>query len=189
MSVPSRRSSSSQRGVSTVGAVILAALAGVLAALLMMDWMVVEVHTPEPEDVHLKLPLPLLAGRLATAFIPDEALQDVAVPHEVRQHRETTLTALRALVEAPDATLVRVRAEDASVDVTKRGSELVIAVDADDAEVRCTVPLEGVLEALEEWDWETFDPKMAFDILGAASTGELVTVEVDDGTRVAINMW
>jgi hypothetical protein len=189
MAVLNHRHASSQRGVSTVGAVILAGLAGVLAALLMMDWMVVEVRTPEPENVHLKLPFPLLAGRLATAFIPDEALQDVTVPPEVRQHRESTLTALRALVEAPDATLVRVRAEDASVDVTKRGSELLISVDADDAKVRCTVPVDGVLEALEKWDWETFDPKMAFDILGAASMGELVTVEVDDGTRVAINMW
>jgi hypothetical protein len=180
---------SSQRGVSTVGAVILAALAGVLATVLMMDWMVVEVHTPEPENVHLKLPFPLLAGRLAAGLIPDDALREMTVPPEMRRHRESTLTALRALIDAPDATLVRVRAEDASVDVTKRGSDLVIAVDADDARVRCTVPVDGILEALEEWDWETFDPKMAFDILAAASMGELVTVEVDDGTRVAINMW
>ena len=55
---------SGQRGVSTVGAVVLAGLAGVLATVLMMDWMIVEVRTPEPEDLHLKVPFPLLAGRI-----------------------------------------------------------------------------------------------------------------------------
>jgi hypothetical protein len=46
-----------------------------------------------------------------------------------------------------------------------------------------------VLEALEDWDWQTVDPDLLFDILGSASMGNLVTVEVDDGTRVAIKMW
>ncbi len=180
---------SGQRGVSTVGAVVLAGLAGVLATLLMMDWMVVDVRTPEPENIHIKVPFPLLAGRLAAGFVPDEALREATVPPELAAQREVVMQALRALAETPDATLVRVSADDAKVDVTKRGSDLIIAVDADDAVVRCKVPVEGILEALEDWDWETFDPKMAFDILGSASMGNLVTVEVDDGTRVAINMW
>lgn len=178
-----------QRGVSTVGAVVLAGLAGVLATVLMMDWMVVDVRTPEPENIHIKVPFPLLAGRLATGLIPDEALREATVPPEVRQQREMVLTAIRSLAATPDATLVKVDADDAKVDISKRGSDLVVSVDADDATVRCTVPVDGVLEALEEWDWETFDPGMVFDVLGSASTGNLVTVEVDDGTRVAINMW
>lgn len=155
----------------------------------MMDWMVVDVRVPEPDNIHIKVPFPLLAGRLATGFIPDEALREATVPPELRQNREMVLAAIRALVEAPDTTFVKVDAEDARVDVSKRGSDLVVSVDADDARVRCTVPVDGVLEALEDWDWETFDPGVAFDILGSASMGNLVTVEVDDGTRVAVNMW
>ena len=64
-----------------------------------------------------------------------------------------------------------------------------IIVNADDAKVRCTVPLDGVLDALERWDWETFDPGMVFDVLAAVNHGELVNVEVDDGTRVAVKIW
>ncbi len=180
---------SGQRGVSTVGAVVLAGLAGVLATVLMMDWMVVEVRTPEPENIHIKVPFPLLAGRLAAGLVPDEALREATVPPEMRQQRELILAAVRSLAETPDATLVSVDADDARVDVAKRGDDLVVSVDADDARVRCTIPVDGVLEALEEWDWETFEPSIVFDILGAASAGNLVTVEVDDGTRVAINMW
>jgi hypothetical protein len=178
-----------ERGVSTLGAVVLAALAGVLAAGLMMDWMVVDVRTPAPDELHIKVPFPLIAGRIATAFIPDEALEETEVPPEVRAQRDVAIEALRALVDAPDATIVKVEAPDAIVDITKRGDDLHLAVDADDAVVTCVLPLDGVLDALEHWDWESFDPKLVFDVLSAAPMGNLVTVEVDDGTRVAINMW
>ncbi len=55
--------------------------------------------------------------------------------------------------------------------------------------VRCNIPIDGVLEALENWDWQTADPQMIFDILHAAENGELVTVATEDGVRVAIKMW
>ena len=178
-----------ERGISTVPAVIMAAVAGLIAALLLMDWMVVDVQTPGPDGHHIKVPFPLLAARIATSFIPDEAMDDAEIPPEVKEHRETVLTALSTLVDAPDATLVKVEADDANVLIDKVGDDLRIAVDADDATVRCTVPLDGVLDALEHWDWETADPAMIFRVLGAASNGNLVTVEADDGTRVTINMW
>ena len=178
-----------ERGVSTVGAVVLSGLAGILVAGLMMDWMVVDVRTPAPEDIHIKVPFPLIVGRIATSFIPDEALEEATVPPEVRAQRDVAIAAVRALVDAPDATIVKVEAEDAIVDITKRGDDLHIAVDADDAIVKCVVPLDGVLHALEGWDWETFEPSLVFDVLAAAPMGNLITVEVDDGTRVAINMW
>jgi hypothetical protein len=178
-----------ERGVSTVGAVVLAGLAGVMATLLMMDWMVVDVRTPEPEALRIMVPFPLLAGRIASNLVPEEALEDARIPADLRHHRDAVLATLRALSESPDATYVKVEADDAIVNVSKEGDELLVSVDADDARVRCTVPVDGILEALEEWDWETADPSMLFDILGSASMGELVTVEVDDGTRVAIKMW
>lgn len=178
-----------ERGVSTVGAIVLTGLAGMLAVLLAMDWMLVDVQVPDPDSMHIRVPFPLVAARVATACIPDGAMETAVVPPELRQQRETVLAAVRSLAEAPDATLVSVTAPDARVEISKRDDTLRIAVDADDATVRCTVPLDGVLEALEDWDWETFDPEMIIDILAAAPNGDLVRVEADDGTKVAIKMW
>jgi hypothetical protein len=178
-----------ERGVSTVGAVVLVGLAGTLATVMAMDWMVVDVRTPAPDAMHMRIPMPLVAARVAAAFVPDEATRDVEVPPELRQQRELVLAALRSLADGPDTTLVSVVAPDARVEVTKKGDLLRVVVDADDANVHCAVPLHGVLEALDEWDWQTFDPDMVLDVLADAPMGEMVRVEADDGTRVVITMW
>lgn len=178
-----------ERGVSTLGGIFLATLAGMVTAALIMDWVVVDVHTPAPDAVHIKVPFPLVVGQVAAAFIPDDVTSEAVVPPELREHRELVLATVRSLLETPDATLVKVQADDARVDIRKEGDDLLIAVDADDATVRCTVPLDGILDALDDWDWETFEPGMAFKILGAVNHGDLVTVEVDDGTRVAVRIW
>jgi hypothetical protein len=172
-----------QRGTSTVGAVLLAATAGLLTATLMMDWMVVDVHVIDVSEhdgiqadvpVHIKVPFPLLIADIATGFIPDEAFEDARIPPEARAYKELTLETIRALLDSPDAEFVKVRTEDANVDIYKDGDTLRIAVDADDAVVRCNVPIDGVLEALEDWDWETVDPQMVFDILHAAENGDRI---------------
>jgi hypothetical protein len=188
----------SQKGTSTVGAVLLAATAGLLTATLMMDWMIVDVHVVDVSDhngikadvpVHVKVPFPLIVADIATGFIPDEALEEARIPPEAKNYKDLTVETIRALLESPDAEFVKVRTEDANVNISKEGDTLRIAVDADDAIVRCNVPIDGILEALEEWDWETVDPQMAFDILHAAENGDLVTVATEDGVRVAIKMW
>jgi len=187
-----------QRGMSTVGAVLLAATAGLLTATLMMDWMVVDVHVVDVSDhddiqvdapLHIKVPFPLLIANIATGFIPDEAFEEAHIPPEVKAQKALVLATVRALLDTPDAELVKVRTEDANVDIYKDGDTLRIAVDADDAVVRCNVPIDGILDALEDWDWETFDPQMVFDVLHAAENGDLVTVATKDGVRVAIKMW
>ncbi len=179
----------SQRGMSTFGAVLLAGTAGLLTATLMMDWMVVDVHVVEETPVHVKVPFPLIIADMATGFIPDEAIKDARMPPEVKAQRKLVLAAVKALAESPDAALVKVRSDEASVDVVKDGDTLRLSVDADGAVVRCNVPLKGVYEALERWDWETADPRMIFDVLHEAENGELVTVSTEDGVRVAIKMW
>lgn len=177
-----------QRGISTVGAVLLATLAGVLAALVLSDWVVVDVKVPE-DDVRVVVPFPLFAARAATGFIPREALEDATIPEEVRTAKPQVMQALRALHDAPDATLVTVDSPDAKVKITKHGDDLEIAVEADDATVHCTIPIDGVIDALERWDWKTADPEVAFRILSKAGIGRMVTVEAKDGTRVAISTW
>jgi hypothetical protein len=178
-----------ERGLSTLPAILLAAAAGLLAATFMADWMVVDAQTTGEDAVHLKLPFPLVVARAATACVPREAMRELQVPAEVRQRKEQILAGLQALAEVPDATLVKVETPEEKVLVAKEGKLLRISVDAPDAIVRCTVPLDGALEALRDWDWQTFDPGMVFDLLSAAPRGDLVRVEADDGTRVAISMW
>lgn len=179
-----------QRGMSTVGAVLLAATAGLLTATLMMDWMVVDVHVVEEDTpIHIKLPFPLLVADIATGFVPDQVFEEAEIPPEARAQKELVVETIRALLDSPDAEFVKVRTEDATVDISKDGDTLRIAVDADDAVVRCNVPIDGILKALEDWDWETVDPQIAFDILRAAENGDLVTVATEDGVRVAIKMW
>jgi hypothetical protein len=177
-----------ERGVSTVGAVILSSLAALLAAAALSDWIVVDVQTFGPDSVHVVVPMPLVVGHFAAAAVPDDAFEDAVMPPELTANREHILAALRSLVDAPDAVLVEVRADDAHVLVAKEGDVLSVAVDADDATVRCTVPLTGVVDALEDWDWRTVDPAMLFDILGDAPSGDLVRVDADDA-RVAVRIW
>jgi hypothetical protein len=176
--------------MSTLGAVLLAATAGLLTATLMMDWMVVDVHVVEEDmPVHIKVPFPLLVADIATGFIPDEVFEEAEIPPEARAQKELVIETIRALLDSPDAEFIKVRTEDAIVDISKDGDTLRIAVDAEDAVVRCNVPIDGILKALEDWDWETVDPQIAFDILHAAENGDLVTVATEDGVRVAIKMW
>ncbi len=177
-----------ERGLSTVGAVLLAGVAGLVAATLLADWMIVDVKVPE-EDLRIVVPVPLLALRAATALIPDEALEEATVPPEVGEQREQVLRAVAALHDAPDGIYVKVDSRDAKVTVEKKKDDLLVSVDADDARVRCAVPIDGVLNALERWDWKTADPSLAWRVLGRADIGNLVTVEAKDGTRVVITKW
>ena len=178
-----------ERGISTIGGILLAGLAGMLTAVAITDWVVVDVQIVDPDPMHIKVPFPLFIADVASSFIPDEVLDETEVPPEMAANKELILAAVTSLLDAPDTALVKVSAPDVLVEISKLGDNLRIAVDADDAIVRCTVPLDGVLYALEKWDWETFDPDLIFDTLGKADNGPLVTVEVDDGTKVAVNLW
>jgi hypothetical protein len=175
--------------MSTLGGVLLAGLAGMMTAIAVTDWMVVDVRVADPDAMHIVVPFPLFIADIATNFIPDEALQETEVPPVVSANRELIMTAIEGLLDAPDTALVKVQTSDELVEIAKHGDNLTVAVDADDAKVRCTIPLDGVLYALERWDWETFDPELVFDTLGKADNGNLVLVEVDDGTEVAIKLW
>ena len=179
-----------QRGMSTLGAVLLAGTAGLLTATLMMDWMVVDVHVIEDDTpIHIMVPFPLVVADIAAGFIPDELFNDAEIPPEVKAQKGLVLATIASLLDSPDMHLVKVRTDDANVDIFKEGDTLRILVDADDAVVRCNIPIDGVLSALEKWDWETVDPQMILDVLHAAENGEFVTVATDDGVRVAIKMW
>ncbi len=179
-----------QRGIGTVPAVLIAAGLGMVTAVFLMDWMVVDVRTTGEDAVHLVLPLPLAAGRVAAAMVPQEAVEDVRIPPEVEAYRGQVVAALDTLRSLPDGTeLVRVEEPGTLVVIAVEDEALRLAVDDHGTTVRCTLPLAGLQRALEEWDGQTFEPGLIFDVLAAAPNGDLVRVEEPDGTRVAISMW
>ena len=63
-----------QRGMSTIGGVLLAGLAGMLTAIAITDWMIVDVHVADPDNMHIVVPFPLFLADVATAFVPDKAM-------------------------------------------------------------------------------------------------------------------
>lgn len=178
-----------QRGVSTLGAIVISAVAGLLTAVAVMDWVVVKVDTPAPEEFHFNIPFPLVVADVALAFIPDEALEDAVVPEELRAQKDAVMAAFEALADMPDASLVEVLTPDEKVHIYMEDGSLHVSVDADDAKVLCNVPVEGIHRALERWDWEVFEPRLALSALHAADHGPLVEVHADDGTYVKITKW
>ncbi len=178
-----------QRGISTLGSILLAAVAGFGAATVVMDWVIVDVQTTEPEAIHFKIPFPLVMADIAVAFIPDEVMQDMEVPQEARDQRELVMAALSSLIDAPDGALVEVTTPDETVSIVKKGRKILIDVNAEDAEVHCSVPLDGIYKSFEHWDWEVFEPKMVLTALHHTSPGVLVDVNAGDGTKVKITKW
>lgn len=178
-----------QRGISTLGSILLAAVAGLGAATVVMDWVIVDVQTPEPEAIHFKVPFPLVVADIAVAFIPDEVMRDMEVPQEARDQRELVMAALSSLIDAPDGALVEVTTPEETVSIVKKGRKILVDVDAEDAEVHCAIPLDGIYKSLERWDWEVFEPKMVLTALHHTSSGVLVDVNADDGTKVKITKW
>ncbi len=179
----------SQRGISTLGSVLLAAVAGLGAGTILMDWLIVDVRTPQPEAIHITAPLPLFLADIAVAFIPDDAIQHMVIPEEVRDQRDLVMDALAGLIDAPDGTLVEIATPDERVNIEKKGQKLIIDVNAEDTVVHCSIPLTGIHKSLEKWNWEAFEPQIVLTALHHTSPGVLVDVTVDDGTKVKITKW
>mgnify|MGYP002064247894 CR=1 FL=1 len=114
-----------QRGMSTVGGVLLAGLLGTLAAVAVTDWMIVDVQIADPDPIHIKVPFPLFIANVATSFVPDSALEDARIPPEVTANKELVIAAITTLLEAPDSSLVKVEAPDARVEIEKTGDNKV----------------------------------------------------------------
>jgi hypothetical protein len=174
-----------QRGIGTVGTVLLAGLAAVVVGVVVMDWAVVDIETRDEDAVRLKVPVPVGLARFALAFAPDSA--SAPVPAELREHREVILAVLEELEKHPDATLVRIESPDARVHVRTERGLLRVDVDADDAVVRFALPIKRVRATLARWDWERMTPRLAAELIAAAD-GELLHVDADDA-RVRISIW
>lgn len=176
------------RGSSSVLTIVVAAAAGLLVAAVLSDVVVIDIRTAPPDDVRIKLPVPLGLVRMAAALVPARELE-VELPREARHQRETLEQALRALAECPDGvTLVSVRSPDARVTITKERGQIVLDVDADDAKVHGALPLDGLHDALQRWRGDRLDSRAVLDLLAAARRGPILTVESHDAV-VRIAAW
>ncbi len=174
-----------QRGISTVPTLLLAACGGLAVTAVMMSWVVVEVETPE--GFHFKAPVPLVALRCAAGCVPTGSVQMPELPSELREQKDAILSVLRELEACPDATLVEVAAPDADVRIVKKGGDVLVDVQAEDAAVHVTVPVDRLTGVLDRWDWQHLEPELAFDLL-AAGRGDLVNVEAE-GASVRVAIW
>lgn len=180
---------SRQRGISTLGSILIAGVAGLVTATAIMDWVVVDVRTPEPENMRIVVPFPLILADVATAFIPDEARSEMAVPEEVRAQRDVVMAALRGLEDLPECTLVEVRTPEERVNIRAKNRSIVVDVVADGDTVHCSLPVKALSDSLDRWDWKVFEPKIALRALHRAPAGVLVDVNAGDGTKVKITKW
>jgi len=100
------------------------------------------VHEAGPNGTDLTLSLPGVLVNAAIALCPLPAF------HELDEHAQTILPVLRDVSERlatiPDAVLVDVRDEDATVRIEKLRGELLIRVVSPDERVEISVPLESV---------------------------------------------
>lgn len=185
----SRRRINGQRGLSTLAAIVLSALAGLTTATFLADWAVVRVRTPGPEVHNLTIPIPIVLGDMAAAFLPQDLADEAEIPPELKENKEAILEILGELIDAPDGRLISVDSDEANVRIGLKKGEILVHVDAPDAKVFCRLPLKGLRKALEKWDFETIEPDLLLKTLHSARSGNLVEVDAEDGTQVTISMF
>jgi hypothetical protein len=126
-------------------------LAASVATSVATDGLVViRVHEKGPDGVHFTAPIPASLVGLGASFAHRAAAEDLdEARRQLEPYRDTLHQALAGLEDAGDVTLVTVEDGTDHVQIAKRGRNLVIDVDSDDAEVHVTVPLPLVRQVVE----------------------------------------
>lgn len=134
------------RVVTALGLALLMAFVGTgvaLAATVMASGVVtVDVRETGPGGRRVVVPVPAaildLGLGVATLAIPAAELRQLRA--EAAPFQPALAALARGIEECPDATLVEVVTDRESVRVVKRGSTLVVDVDAEDGQVRLALP-------------------------------------------------
>ncbi len=173
----------------TVGIVLVAALAGIAVAGTIMDWLVVDVRMAggTGEAHRLWIPVPMAAVRLAASAVSSSALPGEPVPEEIRAALPAIRSALAGLARCPDAELVSVETDEATVRVAKRGRLLVLDVRAPDATVHGSIPIGRLSRTLGRWNGRTVDATLMRSALTVLDDGFEIAVDADDATvRISV---
>jgi hypothetical protein len=172
-----------------VGSVGLGVFFALLVAMLVTNWVVVDVRTFEHDGVNLRVPVPLNVLRIPLHMAP-RASMHVPIPLSAARQQARLLAALRTLQDAPDGTVVPLYLADSDLELSRRGDRLVVAV-ADSScsdEVRATLPFAATMRLLERSASGRLEPRAVLDLLAAAERGDLLTVEAGD-SRVRVSAW
>ena len=167
-------------------------LVGVLLVPIVMvgvvvsaDYAVVDVREGGPDGMHIFIPVPLALARVALTFAPQEA-QYVPCP-EISEYIPDIQRAVGELRRARDGVLVSVEERDETVLIRKVGENVEIDVDGDGEEVHVTVPLDALVDMLDQYDGEGFYTKDLIKSIGGMR-GEVVHVR-DGDEEVKVWIW
>src|SRR5271169_1641039 len=123
-----------------IGAVLAAIPMSLLAVVASTGVVVVDVKEGGPEGHHIVVPVPLMLGEAAAAFVPQKARH--LELGEAKRYLPVAEEMLKALEECEDAELVRVDEQAQHVLILKHGPNLEIHVkDGVREQVDVTVPL------------------------------------------------
>lgn len=179
--------SARSRELAAVGTVLLAAGAALLVAMLATNWLVVEVHTAGRRSNHLVVPIPMNLARVALHAIPAHAIQ-VALPHELRVHRERALQVLREVQASPEGVRIPIEDTRGRVTFSRRGDLLLLRAEAENTVAEASVPFNLVSETLESFRGESFNPRVALDLLAGAGRGRVLSLD-SCRAHVVVSVW
>jgi hypothetical protein len=173
------------RMVSMAGTVLFAGVAAIGVAMLLTNWVVVDVRSQNAGQGRIVVPVPLNLLRIPLRLADRDRGGPELQARLGREEREL-LDALRRLAAAPDGTSATIGSDDCPVRLRRDRGQLLIRAHADGAEVQGTVPWRAVERVLSLADGGRVH---ALDILDrlAAGRGELLSVDAQDAVvRVTI---
>lgn len=172
-----------------VGSIGLGVFFALFVAMLVTNWVVVDVRTPDHDGVRLRVPLPLNVLRIPLHMAPRSSVCVPMTRAAERQHGRV-LAALRALQDAPEGTVVPASVDGTSVELSRSGDRLLIVVDDDSCsgEVRASLPFAATMRLLERTASGRLEPRALLDLLAAAERGELLAVDAEDAS-VRVTTW
>jgi len=176
------------RWLSTVGSAGLGAFFALLVAMLVTNWVVVDVRSSDDGE-RVRVPLPINLLRIPLHMAPRATVRVPMTCEAERQHARA-LAALHALREAPEGATVPLDVRHGAIALSRRGDTLVVVVGDEGCgeSVRATLPFAATLRLLEQSADGRVEPRALLDVLAAARRGELLAVEADDA-RVRVTTW
>jgi hypothetical protein len=160
------------------------ATAGVVAATGVV---VVDVREKGKDGTHIVIPVPLLAAKVAAAFVPADKTR-VPIESEAARHLPLARSVVKALAAAPDGEFVHVQEPGTDVLISKVGDRLEVHVMDHGDNVRVNVPFALVLDAIPD-ESGVIEIGDLVNSLGHARFTDLVEVESRDGEHVKVSIW
>jgi hypothetical protein len=174
---------------SAVGSAGVGAFLALLVAMLVTNWVVIDVRTFDEENVRVRVPVPLNLLRVPLHMAPRGDLP-LPASHAAERTRERLRALLRDLDEAPAGTPVPFRVDGERALASRSGDRLVLVVSGDECgeTVRVSLPYDATRRVLERAAAGRLDPRAVLDLLVAGGRGELLAVDAGDA-RVRITSW